>query len=120
MTQLLELNTVRAQEEKAGLVRYLRPEYQDPKAVQQTGLGMAVEAPAVLEDVMLEFPGKLSEQAQAVRQVLQASVRPLKTVEIAGRFKSVRKDRVEELLKLLVELGQAQQLGEPVAAFKAY
>ena len=119
LTRLLELNTVRAQEEKAGLVRYLRPEYQDPKAVQQTGLGMAVEAPAVLGNVTLEFPGKLSEQAQAVRQVLQASARPLRTVEIAGRFKSVRKDRVEELLEMLVELGQARQLGEQEAMFAA-
>ena len=117
LTRLLELNKLRAQEEKAGLVRYLRPEHQDPEALQQTGLGMALEAPAVLEDVMLTFPGKLSEQAQAVRQVLQASARPLRTVEIAGRFRSVRKDRVEELLELLVELGQARQLGEQEVMF---
>ena len=30
LTRLLELNAVRAQEEKAGLVRYLRPEYSRP------------------------------------------------------------------------------------------
>ncbi len=119
LARLLELNALRTQEERAGLVRYLRPEYQDPQAVQQTGLGMAVEAAAPIEDVPLEFPSKLSEQAQAVRQVLQASARPLAAAEIVQRFKGARKERVEELVEMLVELGQARQLGEQEVAFAA-
>lgn len=119
LSRLLELNAIRAQEEKAGLVRYLRPEYQDPEAVQQTGLGMSVDALAPIEDVPLPFPGKLAEQAQLVRQVLQTSARPLAAAEIVKRFKGARKDRVEEIVEMLVELGQARQLGEHDVAFAA-
>ena len=119
LARLLELNALRAREEKAGLVRHLRPSYQDPKAVQQSGLGLAVAAPAVVEDEPVEFPGKLSEQAQLVRQVLQASARPLAAADLVNRFKGARKDRVEEIVEMLVELGQVRQLGDRDVAFAA-
>lgn len=119
LARLLELNALRAREEKAGLVRYLRPGYQDPKAAQQGGLGLAVAAPAVIEDEPLEFPGKLSEQAQLVRQVLQASARPLGAADLVNRFKGARKDRVEEIVEMLVELGQVRQLGDRDVAYAA-
>lgn len=119
LARLLELNARRAQEEKAGMVRYLRSDYQDPRAVQQSGLGLAVAAPAVVEDEPLAFPGKLSEQAQLVRQVLQASARPLAVADLVNRFKGARRDRVEEIVEMLVELGQVRQLGDREVAFAA-
>ncbi|MCD0157055.1 DNA methyltransferase, partial [Deinococcus sp. 6GRE01] len=44
LSRLTDLNALRAQEERAGLVRYLRPAYQDPKGGGMGDLGMDVQA----------------------------------------------------------------------------
>ncbi len=108
--RLTQLNAVRRQEEKAGLVRYLRPAYQDPKGAQQNDLGITLETPDAVSDALLEFPGRLAEQAQAVRQVLLNAQRPLSTKEIAGYFRAAKGERLEEIVEMFVELGQARQL----------
>ena len=68
--------------------------------------------PAVVADEPLEFPSRQAEQAQAVRQVLREARRPLRPNDIVAYFRSVRSDRVEELVEMLVELGQVRQVGE--------
>lgn len=49
----------------------------------------------------LPFPGKLAEQAQLVRQVLQTSARPLAAAGIVERFRNARSDQVEETAEML-------------------
>lgn len=116
---LLALNASRAQEEKFGLVRYLRRAYQDPKVARQNGLELSVPAPVLAEEERPLFPNRLSEQAQAVREILQRSARPLVAEDIAERFTGKQQARIEELMELLVGLGQARQVGGEEVAFAA-
>ena len=109
--RLAALNARRAAEEKAGIVRYLRPAYQDPKAAQQRGLGMALPEGLAAADAPPPFPERLPEQARAVQELLQRSARPLSAADVAARFEGARRERVEELLELFASLGQVRQAG---------
>ncbi len=77
------------------------------------------EVPDVITDELLEFPERLREQAQLVRRLLQDAGRPLSARYLTARFRLGRTERVEEIVEMLVELGQARQLGEQVVAYAA-
>lgn len=113
--RLAALNARRAAEEKAGMVRYLRPAYQDYSAAQQRGLGMALPEGLAAADAPPPFPDRLPEQARAVRGILQHSARPLSAADVAAHFQEgrqgARRERVEELLELFASLGQVRQVG---------
>lgn len=119
LTRLAELNAVRVQEERQGIIRYLRPEYQDPKSTAVRDLGMQVVA--VPDRVMAAppYPQSLGDRAAAVRVVLQGAARPLTAQEIARQFRGARADAVDEVMEILVKLGQARQVGEETVAYAA-
>jgi hypothetical protein len=122
LQRLVALNHERADEEKRGLIRWLRPEFQNPAgtaAVQATlelpeaedkqgkqRAGKAAKKPP--------FPKALPEQAWALRAALSASAAPVSPEQLAGSFAGARAERVRELLETLVTLGQAR----PVEAGK--
>ncbi len=117
LTRLVALNAERAEEESRGLIRWLRPEYQAPDAVES----------AEQEDLDLKIPGTkpkpklakkepwptgLAAQANAVRDALAEAAGPQDSIQLAARFKRARKQTVAEILETLVALGHAREVGE--------
>lgn len=112
LTRLVALNAERAAEEAKGLVRWLRPEYQNKGAGAgaSTGAGgrqtaLEVEttdapSPAPAPGIR-EWPSELPAQAAALRQVLN-EVEALSTLEeIAAHFGKPNKKRLAEIDRLL-------------------
>ena len=113
LQRLVDLNAQRAAEEASGLIRWLRPAYQQARAgvapVQATLVedeaGAEGAAPALAQP--LPWPASMPEQARAVRSVLQQAAAPLTPAEAAAYFGRADKARVAELLATLASLGQA-------------
>lgn len=109
LARLTALNGVRELEERQDIVKFLRPAYQDPDNVTQDGLLEAIDVAAATAKLPI-FPKRLGDQSQAVRQLLRAAARPMTPQQVAKSFKGVRADRTEELLEMLVSLGQAREV----------
>jgi hypothetical protein len=137
LERLVALNHERAEEEKNGLIRWLRPEFQNPasgKQAVQTELeleaddedsdddsesskrksgkskGKAKAKPKEKASPKSPWPKKLRERIKVVRQTLQEHKGPTSPEAIAKRFKSVKANDIEELLDTLASIGQARQL----------
>ncbi|TGS82739.1 class I SAM-dependent DNA methyltransferase [Mesorhizobium sp. M3A.F.Ca.ET.174.01.1.1] len=117
LTRLVVLNQERAAEERRGLVRWLRPDYQIPK--------LGVKAPKVegehVGTLDIELPDKVDrpkwptdglEQIRLVRDLLAKAPAPSPSEAIAtvfdGRNTAKRRDRIEEVLETLVATGLAR------------
>lgn len=112
LSRLVALNLERQAEEKRGLVRWLRPDYQIPK------LGHKVVKPAEGEQIEAEvgaieiadkpkWPQDALDQIRLVRDFLAKARGPALAGEISARFKGGRKraERVEQVLAHMVETG---------------
>ncbi len=135
LERLVALNHERAEEEKNGLIQWLRPEFQNPasgKHAVQTELeleaddqdsddesetpktkgGKSKAKPKAKDKAPAKaaWPKKLREQITVVRQTLQDHKGPTSSEAIAKRFKSVKANDVEELLDTLASIGQARLL----------
>ncbi len=117
LRRLVELNQTRAEEEKRGVVRWLRPEYQNPDGSQAAAATQGAlpieaeepEAPAI-RDGRRPWPKTLPEQAQAVRAVLAEHPNGLTPEQLARLFLRANSKLVSDLLQTLVSLGQARAL----------
>jgi MmeI, DNA-methyltransferase domain/MmeI, N-terminal domain/MmeI, helicase spacer domain/MmeI, target recognition domain len=109
LSRLVALNAERAAEEARGLVRWLRPEFQNPGGAQaaqgemDTGEEAAV---AAIAQKKLAWPKTLPEQVQALRGALVTAPGPLTTEQLARGFTRAQTRKVQELLETLVALGQ--------------
>jgi pyruvate/2-oxoglutarate dehydrogenase complex dihydrolipoamide acyltransferase (E2) component len=122
LRRLVELNAARAAEEARGLVRWLRPDYQNPGAAQagpdgaapeqleaELEGGAAAEADAGALPAATAAAGKaawpknMREQVAAVRAAL--AHQPLPSEAIAARFKRTPRAGVQAVLEALEELG---------------
>jgi len=115
LARLVALNHLRAEEERRGLVRWLRPEFQNPEGVtQQTIAEETDETPlaAPAKPEKLAWPKTLSEQAAAVQAALTAQAAPANEADLAGRFTRANKRRIAELLETLASLGKARELDD--------
>jgi len=116
LARLVALNAQRAEEEKRGLIRWLRPQFQNPTGTSTTQGTLALPAAATATKAKkaekLAWPKSLAEQAHAVRAALAAAAAPSSAAEIARRFKGAKADRVTDLLATLAALGQARSVGE--------
>ncbi|MBA2731538.1 MAG: class I SAM-dependent DNA methyltransferase, partial [Acidobacteria bacterium] len=115
LERLVSLNAERAEEERTGLVRWLRPEYQRPVEGTPATFGKALEAastPAAKKEANLVWPKNIPEQARAVRQALAAAAGVVTPQQLTKRFARANASRVEELLQTLVSLGQAREVEE--------
>lgn len=97
------------------MIRWLRPEYQNPQGIAQGALaaGEAEAEPAVVaKRDKIDWPATLAEQAKAVRAALAAQPGPVTPGQLAGMFKGGRgrAGRVGELLETLTSLGQAREV----------
>ena len=118
LERLVALNAERAAEEARGVVRGLRPEFQNPQAAptQQAIDTGPEEDPA--EDIVptasikpQPWPKDAVAQVRALADALSASAVPLSLDEIAARF-SARgpwKKRLPQLLDMLVAMGRARE-----------
>lgn len=125
LERLVALNAERAREEAGGLIRWLRPDFQNPGAAASPA-GQPVDTPQQGKMVLPENPAStatpatgskrpwppgLPEQVAAIAQLLAESPLPLSEPEIASRFsgKGAWKKRLPQLLETLVALGRARQ-----------
>lgn len=117
LTRLVALNHERVAEEKRGVVRWLRPDYQIPKLgvkapkMEDEHVGMLdVELPNTAERP--KWPSDGLEQIRLVRDLLAKAPAPALSDAIAGVFDgrntAKRRDRVAEVLETLVATGVAR------------
>lgn len=110
LERLVALNKERAEEEKRGLVRWLRPDYQAPKgqAMALPGTEEAADdtdAPAsAIVAKVIPWPKKLSEQISAVRDLCTKG-EEWSSADVAKSFKGAKAEDVAELLEGLAALG---------------
>ena len=110
---LVSLNQQRAAEERSGVIRWLRPEYQHSAGPSQATLetGGEIEiAPAASKKERSRWPLTLSEQVRAIRAALAEQQGTIGAEFLARRFTRARTGRVDEILKTLVSLGQAREV----------
>jgi len=116
LTRLVALNKERAAEEARGLVRWLRPEFQNPQTDNwlDTGSGVKPVRPEAiaehLPDNVIAWPGSLPEQVSAVQQVLSSAQVPLAPQDVARAFKGKRAATVRPVLDALAGIGMARRL----------
>lgn len=115
LERLVALNAERAAEEARGRVRWLRPAFQHPEAIEAPQQGdIAVDSEAIAAEVTKPtksaWPKDPVAQVRAVADALAESPVPLSVDDIAARFKSRGKwkARVPQLLDMLVAVGRAQ------------
>ncbi|MCK6405133.1 MAG: class I SAM-dependent DNA methyltransferase [Rhodocyclaceae bacterium] len=125
LERLVALNTERAAEEAKGLVRWLRPEFQNPataSAPQQadlpvepgeneTGPASAAAATGSAPVARQPWPPTLPEQVAAVARVLADAAAPLTEPELAARFtgKGPWKKRLPQIIDTLEALGRVRR-----------
>jgi hypothetical protein len=125
LERLVALNHERAEEEKRGLIRWLRPEFQNRSSQTQQMIEID-DAPdeevaptqKATKAKKLPLPDKLPEQVLAIRQQLDNARKPLTATDMAKLFSRAKSERIQELLQSLVILGKARQVedGKFVAA----
>jgi hypothetical protein len=110
LSRLVALNRERADEERRGQVRYLRPDFQNPQGAAQTAFASEVAvASRAAKPERAAWPKTLAEQARAVRAALAAQTAAVTAAELARQFKAARAERVSQLLETLCSLGQARE-----------
>ncbi|MEA2604429.1 MAG: hypothetical protein QOF89_5421 [Acidobacteriota bacterium] len=117
LERLVALNAERAEEERNGLVRWLRPEFQNPGgAREETQAALpGTESPeeeAATPPAATPWPKKLPEQVAAVRGLLLVG-RAWGVEQVAKVFKGARRREVEGVLESLAALGLAVTYDTP-------
>ena len=105
---LVALNKERAGEEKRGIVRWLRPDCQAPRAKVRAGKEEQIEADLKLPEAAApELPRDDAALVAALRQTLRAIGRPAEAKDVAERFRDGARAsrRVERGLRLLAAAG---------------
>ena len=116
LERLVALNAERAAEEARGLVRWLRPDFQNPQAAPAQATidtGSDDDAPEDIVPVVASkpqpWPKDAVAQVRAVADVLSASPLALSADDIAARFtgRGPWKKRLPQLLDMLEAMGRA-------------
>lgn len=107
----MALNAERAEEERRGLVRWLRPEYRAPRFAPAKAQESFDVSAGPVKAKRRKWPGTLPEQVQAARGELAAATAPIDAGDIARAYSGARGDRVREVLATLAALGQARDAG---------
>lgn len=121
LERLVALNAERAAEEARGLVRWLRPEFQNPagastptQAGLDTGEDEAPEKTTRKAAGRQAWPKDLTDQVRLVASALSASPAPRTAEEVAALFTggTKRPARVAQILEMLAALGRARDTGD--------
>lgn len=111
LTRLVALNHERAAEEKRGIIRWLRPDFQAPGAApaQQSEIGLSGDddtTPETAAPVILDWPGELPAQVAAIRKLLPTVGQdPESLAACFGRKNKKRTDQITAILATLKSLG---------------
>ncbi|MFL6199542.1 MAG: class I SAM-dependent DNA methyltransferase [Thermoanaerobaculia bacterium] len=129
LERLVALNHERAEEEKRGLVRWLRPEFQNPqgtKAATQVSLteaGLETAEPALAakgrKAAKLPWPKDLPARVVAVRDLL-AELGEATAADVSRRFKGAQADQAEKLLESLAAVGVALETEAQAGATRTW
>ncbi len=108
--RLVDWNAARGAEERSGLIRWLRPEFQKTAATQ-TGMEVGAEEaePRAARAVRPPWPASLPERVRTVRECLIQAPEPVLPENIARRFSRARIPEVAAILETLAALGQARK-----------
>jgi hypothetical protein len=113
LERVVALNAERAKEEASGLIRWLRPDYQNPGGAQGQQTALAVEGePAKAAKKprgKLPWPKTLSERVKTVSAALAAVKQPVTAAEVARAFARVKAEDVGEILETLCTMGHARR-----------
>ncbi len=118
LERLVALNAERAAEEARGLVRWLRPEFQNPQARQEPEQGridVATEEEETIAPVAatkpLPWPKDAVAQVRAVADVIAACPAGLTLAELEGRFtaRGPWKRRLPTVLDMLGAVGRVRE-----------
>jgi hypothetical protein len=96
LEQLVALNTERAEEERNGLIRWLRPEYQAPEEVgrQQVIAGVIEsEEVAIAPAAQKTLPKKPKDQLAAIRELLLTSGGEWTVDQVAAQFNGAQRQK---------------------------
>jgi len=114
LANLVALNKERAADERRGIVRWLRPDYQIPRFGTPRDKARQIEAELVGGGAKAAtgkkvFPAAEIEQTAAVMAVLLAAAEPLDADAIAASFRRGRRNagKVREVLSALTRMGIA-------------
>ncbi len=120
LARVVALNAERAAEESRGVIRWLRPGFQNPAgakaATQETmDLGDEPDEAAVVPAAkpVGAWPKKPSEQFAAVRDLLSARPTAWSEGQVRAAFKGAPADDVAEMMATLVVSGQAVAFATP-------
>jgi hypothetical protein len=114
LTRLVALNHERAAEEKRGLIRWLRPEYQIPKlgAKAPRATTQELDLDIIETTTKPKWPTDAHDQIRRVRDILAKSEGLASADAISaafdGRSSAARKTRVTKVLETLVITGAAR------------
>ena len=114
LERLVALNHERAAEESAGKVRWLRPKFQAPRAATPAKKAEQIEAELIHVEGPVKkprLPAALPEQVAAIRDLLAGAEEIVTAADLARNFSQGRRaeKRVEEVLRTLTLLGQAER-----------
>ncbi len=109
LENLVALNAERAEEERNGLIRWLRPEYQAPDEIvetQPTLEGIITQEEPIIEPVeQQKWPAKPKDQLAAIRDLLRTTPGEWTTKQIAAQFKgNITKKRLDAISENLERL----------------
>jgi hypothetical protein len=107
LVRLVALHDERIQEEKAGQVRWLRPEYQAPhfgRGAVATELAIEGQGRGATTDAAVVWPATAADQIRALQAL--ASQRAVTVEQAASAFPGARRELVERHLDTLAFMGE--------------
>ncbi|MBE9218400.1 class I SAM-dependent DNA methyltransferase [Dolichospermum flos-aquae] len=118
LSRLVALNAERAEEERNGIIRWLRPEYQAPNEVTQQLLTevMETEETVIIPTEQKTFPKQPKDQLATIRDLLRTNTNEWTVEQIAAQFKNggKYKNTITENLERLEWFGilMCREIGE--------
>jgi hypothetical protein len=114
LERLVTTNAKRAEEERNGLIRWLRPDFQNPTGKSATRVETEADASQAAAEAevdvpivsaVMPWPKKMAEQITTVRELMRRSGSAWTVEQVAAGYKGARRDDVEDVLNSLAALG---------------
>ncbi|MFG0254334.1 MAG: type IIL restriction-modification enzyme MmeI, partial [Rhodopirellula sp. JB053] len=117
LQRLVDLNHERADEESIGMVRWLRPDFQNPDGATQTAFAgddkaKRTKKAATTKVKKQPWPKTLPDRMVAIQSALQQHAAPADAKEVAAYYTRANKSQVTELLETLAAVGNVRQLDD--------
>ncbi|HEY0419848.1 MAG TPA: type IIL restriction-modification enzyme MmeI [Acetobacteraceae bacterium] len=110
VARVVALNAACHAEEQAGLVRWLRPEFQVPEEARRARAQASMAMAQADDTAAPRWPKQAPAQFVALRAALSGAA--ASPAELARHFQGARRDKLGEMVETLVALGQARATGD--------